>query len=207
MASSYCDRIILRNTATGEMVEYHVEEVKTDLIVSPRTTQVVLYEFKEHVAKYSPLVISENIHNYYDGTTNFTMSAYYDGLQPIGNQTITLNPLESGDAIVTWNLTVTLPMGTYSYNITINTYANNTLLYSTVIPITFKITIVGDINGDGIVDMSDIGEAAMAFLSQLGEPRWNPNADTNGDTYLWPDGLVDLQDIGLIASKFLHTDP
>ena len=198
---SYCDRIILRNNATGELAEYHVEEVKTDLIISPQATHVVLCEMKDNVGKGYSQIICETIHNYYGTPTAFKVCAYYNGLQPIGNQTIILNPLESGTAIIEWTETSTWPMGTYSFIITIDTYINDTLVYSTSFPFQFKITIVGDVNGDGIVDIADIYAAALAFGAALCEPRWDPNYDVNNDL------IIDISDIYMIAINFGNTDP
>lgn len=53
-----------------------------------------------------------------------------------------------------------------------------------------------DLNGDGIVDMKDIGEAAQAFGTQEGDRRWNPDADINGD------GRVDLIDMAMMSKDF-----
>ena len=56
--------------------------------------------------------------------------------------------------------------------------------------------VIGDVNGDGKVDMQDIGIVARAFGTSPGAPRWNPAADVNGD------GTVDMRDIALVASHF-----
>jgi len=198
---SYCDRIILRDEATGEQAEYHVLEAKTDLIISPQATHIILCEMKDNVGQHYSQIICETIHNYYGTTTAFTLCAYYNGLQPIGNQTLILNPLESGNAIVEWTETSTWPKGTYSFTITIKTYVNDTLVYSTSFAIQFKITIVGDTNGDEIVDIEDIYTAALAYGTSLCEPQWHPNCDVNNDM------IVDIEDIYLIAVHFGDTDP
>lgn len=59
--------------------------------------------------------------------------------------------------------------------------------------------ILGDLNGDGIVDVSDAILAAKAFGSHSGDPNWNPEADLNGD------GTVDIFDIIMLARNFGHT--
>jgi hypothetical protein len=53
-----------------------------------------------------------------------------------------------------------------------------------------------DTNGDGIVNMVDVAEAAKAFGSHEGNARWNPAADVNGD------GVVNMIDLGLVARDF-----
>jgi hypothetical protein len=54
----------------------------------------------------------------------------------------------------------------------------------------------GDLNGDKIVDMKDIGIATRAFGSTPGHPRWNPVADVNHDL------KVDMKDIGIVIRNF-----
>jgi len=56
-----------------------------------------------------------------------------------------------------------------------------------------------DVNGDGKVDIQDLGIAASAFGSYPEHPRWYPNADVNGDD------KTDLKDIALIAKHFGET--
>ncbi len=80
----------------------------------------------------------------------------------------------------------------FEFNTTNNVFVDGVLV----------VRLVGDINGDGRVDMRDIAIAAAAFGSSPGTPRWNPNADITGRTYLVPDGVVDMRDVALIAKNF-----
>lgn len=57
-------------------------------------------------------------------------------------------------------------------------------------------TNIGDINFDGVVDMRDIGIAALAFGSDPGHERWNPACDLNGDD------KIDMRDIAVVARNF-----
>jgi thermitase len=56
------------------------------------------------------------------------------------------------------------------------------------------LTIMGDVNGDGIVDISDLVMAVNAIPSIPGWPNWNPNADLNNDN------RVDIADLVRIIS-------
>jgi hypothetical protein len=65
--------------------------------------------------------------------------------------------------------------------------------------------LIGDINGDGKVDVKDLNVVAKAFGSygpsyrysgSSPSPNWNPTADLNGD------GKVDIKDIALIAKNY-----
>jgi hypothetical protein len=59
-----------------------------------------------------------------------------------------------------------------------------------------RVRMPGDINGDGLVELSDMFLAAEAYGSFSGHPRWNPAADENED------GMVDMIDLFFIGSNF-----
>ena len=60
-------------------------------------------------------------------------------------------------------------------------------------------SIAGDLNNDGIVDISDMATAGKAFGSYLGHPRWDSTADMNNDD------VVNIFDLALIARNFGKT--
>jgi len=101
--------------------------------------------------------------------------------------------------VLTWNETNTMRAGNWTISAFINStsyfdynLANNKLADGTV----QAKELVGDVNGDGIVDVFDAIRVAMAFNSHLGEPRWDPDADFNKD------GVVDIYDCILLAIHF-----
>lgn len=56
--------------------------------------------------------------------------------------------------------------------------------------------IPGDLNGDDVVDIIDIAQAALAFGSAVGDPGYDPEADMNVD------GIIDLFDLVMIVLEF-----
>jgi len=66
---------------------------------------------------------------------------------------------------------------------------------------TVTVRLMGDVNGDGRVDMKDIASVARAFGSTPTSPDWNPAADLNGD------GAVNMKDIVLVARNFRQHYP
>jgi len=59
--------------------------------------------------------------------------------------------------------------------------------------------ILGDVNGDGMVDIFDVVLIAIAFGSKPGDDNWNAIADLNND------GIVDIFDVVLLAQNFGKT--
>lgn len=59
--------------------------------------------------------------------------------------------------------------------------------------------LIGDLNGDGKVDIKDLAIAAKAYGSSPGMPNWNPIADMNGDL------KVDIKDLATIAKHYGET--
>ena len=57
----------------------------------------------------------------------------------------------------------------------------------------------GDVNQDGVVNLLDAIQAALAFGSKPGDPNWNPTVDLNHDS------VVDIYDLILVASNFGKT--
>jgi hypothetical protein len=56
--------------------------------------------------------------------------------------------------------------------------------------------ILGDINGDGKVDVKDVSVVALHLGSYLGHERWDERADVNGD------GKVNIFDIAIVCRNF-----
>ena len=96
-----------------------------------------------------------------------------------------------------WNTTGFSPC----YNEALKAYAvpvpyERNLEDNTFIDGILNITLIGDVNGDGIVDIYDITLAGNAFGTSIGEPEYNERADINHN------GTVDIYDLILIGLHF-----
>ena len=138
-----------------------------------------------------------------DVNESFNLMAFYNA-SLLGNVSIVdLAPGAEVVEVFTWNTSALAPCSNYTisgqasivpfeFNTTNNIFVDGTV----------KIRLVGDINGDGKVDIRDVSLAALAFGTHAGDPRWNPDADITGIIYLVPDGAVDIRDIALISKNF-----
>jgi hypothetical protein len=61
------------------------------------------------------------------------------------------------------------------------------------------VALVGDVNGDGKVNLKDAFAISKAFGATQSSERWNPNADLNGDN------IINLLDLYIVRAHFGQT--
>jgi hypothetical protein len=172
-------------------VTVNIHDVAVINVTSSKT--VVGQGYEDNVT-----VTVEDLGNYSE-TFNVTV---YANATSVASQNVTLSISKVillarfCDITFTWNTT-----GFGYGNCTVSAYvtlapdetnaANNSLTGGNV-----TVTVPGDLNGDGTVDIYDAIILANAFGSVPGSPNWNPNADINGD------GVVDIYDAIILAANF-----
>jgi hypothetical protein len=140
--------------------------------------------------------INVTAENQGDYPENFNVTIYYN-LTIIEIQTV-----DSGNSttlMFNWN-TTGIPLGNYTLTAVASQVPGETEIEDnalTFYPI--QISIAGDINADGTVNIVDISKAAVAFQTNPGDPSWNSNADVNEDT------VINIIDISKIAIEYGKT--
>lgn|GEM_PF-1776280 len=118
---------------------------------------------------------------YYNITAGKSIDSY--PIYLIAGQSYTLAFAWNTEGLPCLNYTLTavatIPTGS-------NTLSNGTL----------AVRLMGDVNGDGRINVKDIALVARAFGSTPTSPNWNPAADLNGD------GVVNMKDIAIVARNF-----
>jgi hypothetical protein len=129
---------------------------------------------------------------------NVTVTCYANST-PIGTKNATLlPPSQSTTLVFDWDTSSFAP-GTYEIKSTANSVAgeniintdDNSLLNGTII-----IRIMGDANGDGEVNMTDLNLVASAYGTTINGDNWNPQTDFNGD------GIVNALDLMLMGRNY-----
>jgi hypothetical protein len=144
--------------------------------------------------------INVTVENKGDLTETFDVQAFYDGnligtltaidLLPGNQTTLTFDfPTAGLDACHYYNISATAVPVPFEIDLSDNSLTDGSV----------KVKLMGDIDGDGKVDMKDVGWVVDAFGSYPGHPRWNPDADLNQG------GFVDMKDIGLTVINFGKT--
>jgi len=133
-------------------------------------------------------------------TEIFNVTVYANSTS-IASQAGTLTSGNSTTVTFTWN-TTGFAKGYYTIKATADTVpgetdtTDNTYTFGTVV-----VSIIGDVNGDKIVDVFDLIKVGIAFGSKPGDAEWNPNAD------LREDNLIDVYDLIRVAIHFGETYP
>ena len=138
-----------------------------------------------------------------DMAETFNVTAYY-GDNEIGTQTIfDLPPKTNMTLIFQWNTTGLQPCNNYTIKAEASPVPYELDLENNIYIDGFvKIKIIGDVNGDGIVDIYDVSLAAASYDSTEEDPNWNSDADV---APLW--GIINIYDLVTIASKYGSTCP
>jgi hypothetical protein len=141
--------------------------------------------------------INVTVENRGNLTESFVVRLAYNS-HNIANLTVT--DLSPGSQLIisyVWNTTGFPPC----YNASLIVYAGPVPYERNLDDNTFtdgiiNITLIGDVNGDGTVDVYDLTLAAVSFASNVGDPEYDERADINHD------GTVDIYDLILIGKHF-----
>jgi len=165
-------------------------------------TEVVSY--RAWVYRGNSVNINVTVLNKGDFAENVTVTLYYNitANKIIGTQyNMTLFPGQNQTLFFVLDTTGV----EYCHNYTITAVAtiplDNNPADNTLDNVYIKVRIIGDLNGDGKVDITDLAMASAAFGSYPGHPRWNPAADINRDN------RIDIQDIARVSANFGKTSP
>jgi hypothetical protein len=130
-------------------------------------------------------------------TETFNVTVYANSTK-IKEQTVTLGPWSNKTLTFYWNTSGLIPCNNftiraeassvpYEIDLTNNIYRDGWV----------KIKMVGDIDGDGVIDILDIVLLTIIYGAHEGDPNWNPDADVTA-----PWGVIDILDLVTVSSKY-----
>ena len=102
------------------------------------------------------------------------------------------------DVTITGNTTISVTYGVHTIVVSANDTFEGTVVSSETVH--FTITTEADLNGDGVVDISDVILAAAAYGSTPDDANWDPRAD-----FAPVKGRIDLFDLVTMLSHYGET--
>ena len=156
--------------------------------------------YKTVIGQGFPLKVNVTVKNEGEFPQTFNVTAYANATA-IETEEVTLMGGSSTTVAFTWSTT-----GVAKGNHTIKAEATilpgeTDTLDNTHTDGWVCVAIVGDINADGIVDITDIYLIALAFGAMPPDPRYDPNLD------IIYDQIIDISDIYTAAIHFGEIDP
>jgi subtilisin family serine protease len=155
---------------------------------------------KTVASAYTNVSIYVTIANQGDYQETFNVTVY-GNTTPIASQIVTLSGKGSTTIVLIWD-TTNLSKGKY----TISAYAwpvpgetdtdNNTYMGGTI-----TVTIRGDVDGDGDVDIYDVVKITSIYGYKQGDPQFNPNSDLDDD------GKITIYDVVRCTNHYGEKDP
>jgi hypothetical protein len=151
---------------------------------------------------WSPKIAIINQTVTFDATSSKTgWSAKTKSFSPI--QSYTWNFQDGTGNITITNATIGHAFahpGNFTVKLTVTDAVNRKSSISYVVQVLNITAKYCDVNHDGIINYQDIYAAIIAFMTQPGDAKWNPNADVNHD------GIVNMIDIYQIILHYMQ-DP
>lgn len=142
--------------------------------------------------------ITVEVTNLGDIAETFNVTAYYDD-NPIDTITVyALDPGENFTVIFTWNTSGLEPCSNFTISAEAGPVPYEMELEDNVyIDGYVAIKLLGDVNGDGYIDLYDAVELSTAYGTHEGDPNWNPEADLAP-----PWGVIDIYDAVTLSSRY-----
>ena len=199
-------------TVTATFTQLLKHDVATTSVTTSKTGSEPISTVGQNLTATVNVTLA-NIGDYDEGSVNVTAYAtqtvYYNTTTQswISIPPILQTPIAIYSALVNLdvgqNTTMTFAWNTTGLacgNYTLSAYAllapgeNNTA--ATFVGGVVTVTIPGDVDGNGRVNMGDIVSLCAAFGSTAGQPNWNPNCDIENN------GRVDMGDIVIACANF-----
>ncbi len=195
--SEYTLMAIVKNVTDETRIE---DNVKNLTIYVVKRNDISLLDVAVHPDKTyrgRNVNVTINVKNQGELVEDFNLTVY------LCNNTIHtrfvqgLRPSEEVVLLFEWNATVvpglwiiwaTCTTAHYDMNITSNTFINDQTI--------LVVKLLGDVNGNGKVDIHDISLVAMAFGTSPGKNRWDSEADINGDN------KINIRDVAITSKNF-----
>jgi hypothetical protein len=110
-------------------------------------------------------------------------------------QMVTVGNGSSANLSFSWN-TTGVSLGNYTIEAAVGQLPGETDTADNSLSTQIQVCILGDINGDGRVDMKDVSKVAQAFQVPPSSPKWTSNGDLDEN------GVIDMKDVSTIAKHF-----
>jgi len=170
---------------------------KTSLVHNVAVTEIIPSETK--VYQEENVTIDVTVQNYGDYNETFTVNCYANST-PIGSENVNVITKASNITTFMWN-TSGFDRGNYVLKANASSVGGETYTGdNTITHENIRVKLLGDVDDNGVVDISDLYALSAAYGSVPENPSWNEEADMNGDNEV--NGL----DMSALVKKYGETE-
>lgn len=178
----------------------HLEDGSEDCFFATLTVDVAILEIT--LSKYmvypgknvTANVVAGNIG---DLTSSFNVTLYIGDSKIGTKEIINLPPNATVALTFTINTAGLQPCNNYTVRAVASKAPYEIELSNNELITYLKIKKIGDINGDGIIDVYDVTAACISYGSKVGDPNWNEEVDLAPE---W--GVIDIFDLVTITMNY-----
>ena len=178
----------------------HLEDGSEDGFFATLTADIAVISIElspNAVYEGKQVEVTVIVANLGDITSTFNVTLYIEENKTGEKQVIQLNPGENTTLNFTLNTSGLQPC----FNYTVTARASQVLyevnIENNKLSASLKIKMLGDITGDGVIDIYDVTVACQAYGSRTGDPNWNEEADLSPE---W--GIIDIYDVVTLCSNY-----
>ena len=178
----------------------HLEDGSEDGFFATLTADIAVISIElspNAVYEGKQVEVTVTVANLGDITSTFNVTLYIEENKTGEKQAIQLNPGENTTLNFTLNTSGLQPC----FNYTVTARASQVLyevnIENNELSTSLKIKMLGDITGDGVIDIYDVTAACQAYGSRIGDPNWNEEADLSPE---W--GIIDIYDIVTLCAYY-----
>ena len=169
-----------------------------------------LEPYRRTLSNDTSTTVNVTIANQGDTFETFNVTLYYNSTS-IENRNVNLDSGKSTTLTFKWN-TTSIPLGNYNLKAEATPITGEINVADNFLTVEVKISLTGDINADGTIDILDITTVAVAFGAKFNETDgmyWHdppcPNCPHAKDVDINDDKEIDILDITRVAVDFGKT--
>lgn len=170
------------------------EEVMARALVNHDVAITNISLYRTVVSNKTVTSMNVTVQNQGDVQETFTTILSYNSTA-FGSQMTTVSNGSSITLSFSWN-TTGVSLGNYTIAATVDQLPGETDTTDNSLSTQAQVSIPGDINGDGRVDMKDVSKLAQAFVVSTTSPKWESNGDLDENK------IIDMKDISSVSKHF-----
>ena len=195
---NYTDTLRLEAVKNGESITQSISLLSNTPVILPMLRHDIaitgITPYRTIVSDRTMTSVNVTVANQGSVQETFTLIVSYNSTA-FASQMITVGNGSTVKWLLIWN-TTGVNLGNHTVTASVGQLPTETDTADNSLSCIIQVSILGDINGDGRVDMKDVSKVAAGFQTHFGDVKWTINGDLDEN------GVIDMKDISTTAKHF-----